>query len=695
MASGWREGIQWEDPSSMATRDDYIVHDGRRYVKPYFFQFVAHVSPAPRPSPLPPRATTLHRTALPLPHPSTCMCIIASACYAVCRHAEEAVREGRIQVDGRNVAPDYAVRQSQTMTHYVHRHEPWVDAAAVEVLHESDTVLVVCKPSSMPVHPCGQYRKNTVLSVLQAFHGYGQLFPIHRLDRSVSGLLILAKSAAAAETFRLQMMSGQIHKQYIARVTGTFPPNPVEVSAPVVYDARMGVSRVVTTPAPPPDTEQHPTALQPMCDKESVGQEGTVVETDGGEQKEKAGKCDGEEKAARPRKARDVRREKAMAKRQARVQAKGAAGAGGGGAEDDKEKAAVTVFERQAVAGDGTCSIVRCSPRTGRTHQIRVHLQHVGHPVANDDLYLPPPPHVPPALQPLPSTRATSSSWPSTASLPVKLVTTLASHAAAAAAAAAADCKDEDNCRSGDGASEAEVKGSSRGTHTTDGRDALQESGGVEGRVSEKEGGLLGRHGGSKGGNCSASDDLGAVRMCGEGKRACKAARVQQDVCNGAAPSPGRVHTHLGAEGGGEARDQERECGLGAQGAPSCGDEDGAAGATVGSHTARGVAKEEGIATNSILNEGATEGGVKEAEGKGGAVEAVEEQAEGNAAAAPLLSAAAVPCIPQHLTDPLCPHCPLIPAEGVQVEQHLWLHCCRYSGPDWCFECPMPPWAHL
>lgn len=32
-------------------------------------------------------------------------------------------------------------------------------------------------------------------------------------------------------------------------------------------------------------------------------------------------------------------------------------------------------------------SLVACMPRTGRTHQIRVHLQHLGHPIAGDPLY--------------------------------------------------------------------------------------------------------------------------------------------------------------------------------------------------------------------------------------------------------------------------------------------------------------------
>jgi 23S rRNA pseudouridine1911/1915/1917 synthase len=32
-------------------------------------------------------------------------------------------------------------------------------------------------------------------------------------------------------------------------------------------------------------------------------------------------------------------------------------------------------------------SVVRCRLRTGRTHQIRVHLKHLGHPIIGDPLY--------------------------------------------------------------------------------------------------------------------------------------------------------------------------------------------------------------------------------------------------------------------------------------------------------------------
>ena len=35
----------------------------------------------------------------------------------------------------------------------------------------------------------------------------------------------------------------------------------------------------------------------------------------------------------------------------------------------------------------GPYSLVECYPKTGRQHQIRVHLEHLGHPIVGDKLY--------------------------------------------------------------------------------------------------------------------------------------------------------------------------------------------------------------------------------------------------------------------------------------------------------------------
>ena len=50
-----------------------------------------------------------------------------------------------------------------------------------------------------------------------------------------------------------------------------------------------------------------------------------------------------------------------------------------------KAKEATTYFE--LIEEGANSSIVKCHPRTGRTHQIRLHLKHWGHPIIDDPIY--------------------------------------------------------------------------------------------------------------------------------------------------------------------------------------------------------------------------------------------------------------------------------------------------------------------
>jgi 23S rRNA-/tRNA-specific pseudouridylate synthase len=52
-------------------------------------------------------------------------------------------------------------------------------------------------------------------------------------------------------------------------------------------------------------------------------------------------------------------------------------GGGGGGGGDDA----------RSIDGLVGAAIVRCFPKSGRTHQIRVHLAHAGHPIISDAVY--------------------------------------------------------------------------------------------------------------------------------------------------------------------------------------------------------------------------------------------------------------------------------------------------------------------
>lgn len=48
---------------------------------------------------------------------------------------------------------------------------------------------------------------------------------------------------------------------------------------------------------------------------------------------------------------------------------------------------AITHYTRVAASPDGTYSLMRIHLDTGRTHQIRVHMAYIGHPILGDTVY--------------------------------------------------------------------------------------------------------------------------------------------------------------------------------------------------------------------------------------------------------------------------------------------------------------------
>jgi len=50
-------------------------------------------------------------------------------------------------------------------------------------------------------------------------------------------------------------------------------------------------------------------------------------------------------------------------------------------------KSAKTHFKTIKISTDGKYSLVELKPETGRTHQLRVHLAHFGHPIVGDEFY--------------------------------------------------------------------------------------------------------------------------------------------------------------------------------------------------------------------------------------------------------------------------------------------------------------------
>ena len=59
--------------------------------------------------------------------------------------------------------------------YYLLRHEPPVVHEEIEFLQNDDGMVVINKPASIPVHPCGRYRHNTIVFILGKQYGLDRL----------------------------------------------------------------------------------------------------------------------------------------------------------------------------------------------------------------------------------------------------------------------------------------------------------------------------------------------------------------------------------------------------------------------------------------------------------------------------------------------------------------------------------------
>lgn len=158
---------------------------------------------------------------------------------------ERCIRTGSLTVNYEKVDVDYRLKHNDLLANVVHRHEVPVTADPINIVHLDEDMLVVNKPASIPVHPCGRYRHNTVVFVLAKEYNLKNLRTIHRLDRLTSGLLLFGRTPKRARLMEQQIRNRQVQKEYVCRVDGRFPSEVIECSEPIeVVSYKIGVCKV-------------------------------------------------------------------------------------------------------------------------------------------------------------------------------------------------------------------------------------------------------------------------------------------------------------------------------------------------------------------------------------------------------------------------------------------------------------------
>ncbi|KAK2142173.1 hypothetical protein LSH36_988g00056 [Paralvinella palmiformis] len=164
---------------------------------------------------------------------------------------KEKLISGQVSVNNSVVDVDYVIKSHDHITHVAHRHEVPVTADPIEILHDSDDMLVINKPSSIPCHPCGCFRHNSVTFILSREHGYKNVKFVHRIDRLTSGLLLLAKNIEKAAEISRQVSGRQLQKEYVCRVEGDFPSGTVECQKPIgLLSHKLGIQYITNLGKP-------------------------------------------------------------------------------------------------------------------------------------------------------------------------------------------------------------------------------------------------------------------------------------------------------------------------------------------------------------------------------------------------------------------------------------------------------------
>ncbi|MFH1582792.1 MAG: RluA family pseudouridine synthase [Candidatus Falkowbacteria bacterium] len=180
----------------------------------------------------------------------------------------------------------------------------------IKIIHETDEFLVINKPAGLAVHGLSNYTLADWL--MEKYPGILQIGDdpqrpgiVHRLDKNVSGLMIIAKTQAAFDNLKKQFQNRTIKKEYTALVHGKIKKDSAIINFPIKRSR-----------------EGYKMAAMPATTKGEPTEDGRLAKTE-------------------------------------------------------------FIVKQRLI----NYTLLKIKIKTGRTHQIRVHLAAYGHPIVGDDTY--------------------------------------------------------------------------------------------------------------------------------------------------------------------------------------------------------------------------------------------------------------------------------------------------------------------
>ena len=114
----------------------------------------------------------------------------------------------------------------------------------LRILYQNDEFLVCEKPRNV-LSQAGKPGQRSMIDLLCAQVG-GEIYPVHRLDQQVGGVMVYARTQAAAAYFSREIQQGNMKKEYLAVLHGGPEEDAGELNDLLLHDARKNKSYVVS-----------------------------------------------------------------------------------------------------------------------------------------------------------------------------------------------------------------------------------------------------------------------------------------------------------------------------------------------------------------------------------------------------------------------------------------------------------------
>ena len=158
-----------------------------------------------------------------------------------------------ILIDGRWEYVKYTLNIGETLTVHIQEYCSSEKIAAIpmelDIVYEDEDIMVINKPANMPIHPSMNNYDNSLANGLAwYFEQQGKPFIfrcVNRLDKDTSGLTIIAKHMLSAGILAPMVAAREIHREYLAIVSGRISPESGTIDAPICRTADSIIERHV------------------------------------------------------------------------------------------------------------------------------------------------------------------------------------------------------------------------------------------------------------------------------------------------------------------------------------------------------------------------------------------------------------------------------------------------------------------